>query len=171
MDFPDHKIVQLPQSVWFTSAERAQQANRVLGAHPDFTLLVRDRESEGRAAAQLPDVARRYCWDMALGWTPPSGKLRQRKGGVLVLARTDSEGASGLGNMDVETALGHDVVVADWTSDQVDTLLVAVGAPNPSACRAPAATPRLDGAPSSPARQLHVDQPCEHPWRAKRLRQ
>jgi len=123
-DFPDRKIVQLPQSVWFESPEKAALANAVLGGHPDFTLLVRDSESEGRAAAQLPDVRRRYCWDMALGWSAPTRASAAAPGAapVLVIARTDHEGSSGLGDLDLADEIGAEVHVADWTSAELDTL-------------------------------------------------
>lgn len=113
-DLPDYKIVQLPQSVWFQSAQRAHQANRLLGAHPDFHLLVRDRESAARARAQLPDIATSYCWDMALGWRPPQARTEAGRDGVLVLARTDLEGTSGLSSADLANALGRPVPSVDW---------------------------------------------------------
>jgi pyruvyl transferase EpsO len=63
----DRAIVQLPQSVWFTSERAAARANAVLGAHPRFTLLVRDSESLARACSQLPDVRAALCPDAAFG--------------------------------------------------------------------------------------------------------
>jgi pyruvyl transferase EpsO len=119
-DFPDRKIVQLPQSILFASPENAARANAVLGAHPDFTLLVRDRDTEARARRDLGDVHARFCCDLALGWDP-SPRLRTRSAGpVLVIARTDDEGGSGLGQQDVAGALGRPVTVADWTSREFD---------------------------------------------------
>jgi exopolysaccharide biosynthesis predicted pyruvyltransferase EpsI len=120
-DFRDHRIVQLPQSVWFAEEKYAVNANRILGAHPDFTLLVRDHETEARAAAQLPDVPRRFCWDMALGWTPSVRRTRPRTPSVLLLARTDHEGRSNLADLDL-SGLGHPTMVRDWTSAELDTL-------------------------------------------------
>ncbi|MCF4122238.1 polysaccharide pyruvyl transferase family protein [Antribacter sp. KLBMP9083] len=111
-DLPDYRIVQLPQSIWFQSPARAQRANRLLGAHPDFHLLVRDRESAARAAAQLPDVSTSYCWDMALGWRPARPVTRGT--GVLVLARSDHEGTSGLSSADLTGALDRPVPSVDW---------------------------------------------------------
>lgn len=123
-DFPDRKIVQLPQSVWFGSAQRAAEADTVLGGHPDFTLLVRDSESDERAAAQLPTVRRRYCWDMALGWSAPTQRPAAEPSTepVLLIARTDLEGASGIGEAPLDAAVGAPVHVADWTSSELDTL-------------------------------------------------
>ncbi|MDO7866978.1 polysaccharide pyruvyl transferase family protein [Nocardioides jiangxiensis] len=121
-DFRDRKIVQLPQSVWFSEEKYAANANRILGAHPDFTLLVRDRETEERAAAWLPDVPRRYCWDMALGWDPRPSRKQHGGAPALVVARTDHEGASGLGTADLASDLGVAADVRDWTSPELDTL-------------------------------------------------
>jgi exopolysaccharide biosynthesis predicted pyruvyltransferase EpsI len=121
-DFRDRRIVQLPQSVWFTEEKFAVNANRILSSHPDFTLLVRDHETEARATAWLPDVRLRYCWDMALGWDPQPSRKRARTPSVLVVARTDHEGASGLGSADLPSELGQPVDVRDWTSAELDTL-------------------------------------------------
>ncbi|WP_296667980.1 polysaccharide pyruvyl transferase family protein, partial [Demequina sp.] len=120
-ELPDRRIVQLPQSIWFEEPKRAANANRIIGGHPDFTLLVRDHESEARAAEQLPAVPRRYCWDMALGWTPTRSPGPAPEREVLVLAREDKEGASGLDGAAVEAAAGVPVEVADWTSATLDT--------------------------------------------------
>jgi pyruvyl transferase EpsO len=44
-DFPDRPIVQLPQSMQFTSAARLDRARAVVDAHPSLTLLARDSRS------------------------------------------------------------------------------------------------------------------------------
>jgi exopolysaccharide biosynthesis predicted pyruvyltransferase EpsI len=66
-DTHDRAVVQLPQSVWFASERAAKRANAVLGAHPQFVLLVRDHASLERARRQLPDVRVSFCPDAALG--------------------------------------------------------------------------------------------------------
>jgi pyruvyl transferase EpsO len=113
-DLRDMKIVQLPQSVYFASDTKAEQANAELGAHPDFTLLVRDRSSWERATQQLPDVATRYCWDMALGWQPPRRRHAPSVRPPLVLARRDKEASSGLGSVDLRTVFGIPADRGDW---------------------------------------------------------
>jgi exopolysaccharide biosynthesis predicted pyruvyltransferase EpsI len=117
-DFPGHKIVQLPQSVWFRSERRAAEADRIIGAHRDFTLLVRDTPSQARAAEQLPNVRAAYCHDMALGWEPPffdqlAGSTRR----MLVLARADKENASGLQDVTPDWAPGLVADRTDWRPD------------------------------------------------------
>ncbi|WP_454860204.1 polysaccharide pyruvyl transferase family protein [Promicromonospora soli] len=113
-DLPDLPIVQLPQSVYFASQAKAEQANAELGAHPDFTLLVRDQGSWARAERHLPNVATRYCWDMALGWQPPQRRPARTTRRPLVLARTDKEAASGLASVDLGAQLGAQADRADW---------------------------------------------------------
>lgn len=97
-DFPDHKIVQLSQSIYFEDSTRAAEANRLLSSHPNFVAMIRDKLSLERAREQLPDVNCVFCPDMALGYTPPDSRIEPRGAmpEVLVIARNDRESASGL---------------------------------------------------------------------------
>lgn len=114
-DLPDHRIVQLPQSVYFQSRERAAEANRILGAHRNFHLLARDRASLARAATDLPDVVASFCHDMAFGWdapawtAPTAGEPR-----ILVIARADRESASGLNTLPPDWLPGARLQITDW---------------------------------------------------------
>ncbi|GEL94448.1 polysaccharide pyruvyl transferase family protein [Cellulomonas composti] len=117
-DFRDRRIVQLSQSVWFGAPKAAANADRILGNHPDFTLLVRDLDSQQRAAEQVPSVRTVHCPDMALGWTPRVRRAGAGTAPVLVLARRDHEGVSGLA--DRAAGLGG-AEVLDWTSDRLDS--------------------------------------------------
>ncbi|MEX8058192.1 polysaccharide pyruvyl transferase family protein [Microbacterium sp. 16-032] len=112
-DNHDRRIVQLPQTVYFQSPSRAAQANAILSAHPDFTLLVRDTDSLERASTALPDVNVRLCPDMALGWTPREAQTRGKSRGILVLAREDKEAAGDLA-AEIELHLGPSDEVRDW---------------------------------------------------------
>ncbi|REC97323.1 pyruvyl transferase EpsO [Microbacterium sp. AG157] len=112
-DHHDRRIVQLPQTVYFQSPSRAAQANAILSAHPNFTLLVRDTDSLERALAALPDVNVRLCPDMALGWTPRETLTRGEPQGILVLAREDKEAAGDLA-AEVELHLESSDEVRDW---------------------------------------------------------
>lgn len=112
-EFPDRKIVQLPQTLYFNSKEKAAQANRVFGQHKDFTLLLRDNASIERARQYLPSVETLYAPDMALGWSPdtrPSASTR----GILLLARQDSEAKGDLANLQAKLSVLTQVEVADW---------------------------------------------------------
>jgi pyruvyl transferase EpsO len=64
-DFPDHRVVQLPQSIHFQSRELLQRAREVFQGHGDFTLLLRDKESLAHAGREF-DVPSMLCPDMAL---------------------------------------------------------------------------------------------------------
>jgi len=112
-EFPDRKIVQLPQTVYFQSVAAAAQANEILGRHRDYTLLVRDKLSLERARVQLPDVRAIFCPDSALGWEPkiPAGQRKQNR--MVVLARRDKEASSGLLD-NLGSTVGPDDKVVDW---------------------------------------------------------
>ncbi|MDO9439612.1 MAG: polysaccharide pyruvyl transferase family protein [Beijerinckiaceae bacterium] len=113
IDFPDLRIVQLTQSVVFRDAARAVLANRILGAHPDLTVLIRDEKSLARAAEGLPDVHTMMSFDMALGWDPaPSTSARGSR--ALVIARDDPEASSGLLRAAEKWDAPFEVLVTDW---------------------------------------------------------
>lgn len=57
-DFPDRKIVQLPQSIWFRSPAALEQMSELLSRCHNFTLLVRDEASLAIARRISP---RRQC--------------------------------------------------------------------------------------------------------------
>ncbi|MBW9093092.1 polysaccharide pyruvyl transferase family protein [Microbacterium jejuense] len=109
------EIVQLTQSVMFRDPARAAQANKVLSAHPSFTLLVRDDLSMERAREQLPDVKIERAYDMALGWTPRR-TAEPTPGRVVVIARRDREASSGLAEASEAWRTPYDVHVTDWGS-------------------------------------------------------
>lgn len=97
-DFPDYKVVQMPQSILFHSEDRARRANEVLSQHDDFILLMRDSQSLERAQRDLPGVKARFCYDMAFGYeAPPRSACDETD--VLVIAREDAEKSSGLGSI------------------------------------------------------------------------
>lgn len=112
-DFPDYKIVQLPQSIHFEDAQRAKLADEVLGRHPDLTVLVRESQSLGRAQQSLPNVAVEFCYDMALGWTPSKIPDRDERG-LLAIARADVEASSSLDSVDEDWIVGQHLTVTDW---------------------------------------------------------
>jgi pyruvyl transferase EpsO len=88
-DFPDRRIVQLPQTVWFSTAEASESAGRRLSRHPDFTLMVRDDRSR-ELAEQALGVPAVLCPDMAFALGPLTHRSPPAKE-VVWLARTDIE--------------------------------------------------------------------------------
>jgi pyruvyl transferase EpsO len=105
-EFPEHPIVQLPQSIAFSRADSITRARGAFERHRDFTLLVRDEPSRafaedklGMHATLTPDAA------FALG------QLRQRAApsrDILVLARTDHEARA-------DRRLPTGATTEDWT--------------------------------------------------------
>jgi exopolysaccharide biosynthesis predicted pyruvyltransferase EpsI len=88
-DFPDRRIVQLPQTVWFSSNGASDRARQVLSRHPDLTLMVRDKRSLEFAGREL-EMSPVLCPDMAFALGPLS-RPRSPAKEVVWLARTDIE--------------------------------------------------------------------------------
>lgn len=85
----DRRIVQLPQSIWFRDDGNRERMRRLCASHPDFTLIVRERQSY-ETARRLFDVPTLLCPDMAFGLRTlerPAGASRE----LLWLGREDSE--------------------------------------------------------------------------------
>lgn len=64
MRFPDKRIVQLPQSIWFTDPANIARTAKAIASHGDFHLLARDRASHAFATENFacrawlsPDMA------------------------------------------------------------------------------------------------------------------
>ncbi|MGO4612688.1 polysaccharide pyruvyl transferase family protein [Nocardia sp. 2TAF39] len=91
--FAQHRIIQLPQSVHFEDPDNLSRASAVFDAHPDLTLLLRDRRSlrQARRAFRARCI---LCPDsaMALPELPPPAVAHRR---ILWLKRTDHESANG----------------------------------------------------------------------------
>ena len=110
--FPEHRIVQLPQTIHFAQEENVKRARDVLGRHPRLTVLCRDwrsltiaREELGLDAAVCPDVA----FALDLERAPVAATVP-----VLWLARTDTERR---GVRFLPAAGDPAVRVVDWFSE------------------------------------------------------
>jgi exopolysaccharide biosynthesis predicted pyruvyltransferase EpsI len=109
LDFPDNRIVQLPQTIHFRASESLKRARDVFRAHPDLTLLVRDEESRDVARDHL-HVPATVCPDAAFA-LGPLARGAEPEHDVLWLRRSDKESA--------ETSHAPDgIVVADWIAHQ-----------------------------------------------------
>jgi exopolysaccharide biosynthesis predicted pyruvyltransferase EpsI len=117
--FPDRRVVQLPQSIHFTSEANITATRRMIEQHGNFVLLVRDRESLDLARENFRCESH-LCPDMAFALgsqpVPPGGA------DAVFLLRTDIERGEGRGGVD--PAL-RNVVVADWLDDGRDTRLLS----------------------------------------------
>jgi exopolysaccharide biosynthesis predicted pyruvyltransferase EpsI len=116
-ELPDYRLVQLSQSIFFASEDRARQANDIIGAHPDFHLLLRDSLSIERAEKLLPSLTPIFCYDMALGYDPPALKLAPAPDSLLIIARQDKEGVSGLHTAGDDWVPGLTTTNTDWHSE------------------------------------------------------
>ena len=107
-DFPDRRIIQLPQSIWFRSSAAIAETAALLARQRDFTLLVRDRASLDFAREQFPGVSAASCPDTALA-LERLGRIGPPDVPVLALWRPDSESLGPL------PALPTGWVARDWT--------------------------------------------------------
>ncbi len=85
----DRRLVQLPQSIWFRQPENRERMRRLCAAHPDFTLIVRERQSH-EIASRWFEVPTLLSPDMAFALGPldrPAGRAHAR----FWLGRQDAE--------------------------------------------------------------------------------
>lgn len=89
-DFPDRRIIQLPQSLEFNTADGILQAQRAFSNHPDLVLLLRDSRSLERAQQLFQENSVAFCPDMAFG-VGPLKRVHHANVEMLLLLRKDSE--------------------------------------------------------------------------------
>jgi exopolysaccharide biosynthesis predicted pyruvyltransferase EpsI len=109
--FPHRDVIQLPQTVYFSSTQAAAASRRALNQHNRFVLLVRDEASVATAESMLntpatlvPDMA--FCLGPMARATKPTTPL-------MLLLRTDHEGIGhnlSTAGLSAETA-------SDWMQD------------------------------------------------------
>ncbi len=110
-DFPDHKIIQLPQTIYFMDEWGVGEARRVFNAHRNLTLLCRDQTSLDFARKQFAAPSL-LCPDMAFALGPLERTGPPAKD-ILWLGRTDAESAA----LPVP-ALGANVERTDWLEEE-----------------------------------------------------
>lgn len=112
--YPENRIIQLPQSIYFQSSQAEARCSTVLNSHNDFHLLVRDRRSL-RSARRLYSGPCYLCPDMALCL----GLLRRPTTpvhSILGLLRTDNEGIALAAPSAKES---EEFVNVDWLAESV----------------------------------------------------
>lgn len=114
--YKNHKIVQLPQSIHFQHEENIEKSQKVINAHPDFTLLVRDHKSYDFAKKHytchvelVPDMA------FFLG---PLRRRTQPIVDIYFLKRSDKEQVS-LGEGENPFAQ-LEIKIEDWLDEDAD---------------------------------------------------
>jgi len=112
-DFPDRKIIQLPQSIWFRSPAALDEMSSLLARRPNFALLVRDAASLAFARSYFPSTATSLCPDTALALELPPVELsavdRTADVPVMALWRNDAESSA------VLPPLPEGWISRDWT--------------------------------------------------------
>jgi len=88
--FPDHKIVQLPQTISFTGDVLAR-ARRIYNAHGDLTILARDPRSFELAGEYFPRCQVGMFPDFALGYPYEPPAAGQPRSGTVLCLRDDDE--------------------------------------------------------------------------------
>lgn len=88
-EYPNNKIVQMPQSIYFKKQASLERCRQVFSAHPDLTIMTRDHTSyeiaktiHGGQTELVPDMA------LAMGTIPRPCKPRVP---IYALLRTDQE--------------------------------------------------------------------------------
>jgi pyruvyl transferase EpsO len=108
--WPGRPVVQLPQSIHYTSPENADRMARAIARHGNFVLLVRDEESKAFAERHF-DCRVRLCPDMAfaIGAIEPAAAPDFP---VLAMLRADQERA-----MAYDFEAYPDLPVEDWIGE------------------------------------------------------
>jgi exopolysaccharide biosynthesis predicted pyruvyltransferase EpsI len=111
--FPNHTIIQLPQSIQFRDPASLRRTAQVIARHKSFVLLVRDQASYELASSQF-DCTVRLCPDMAfcLG---PMARSAPPKRSLVILLRSDHEATRSAGRGGLE--MPADALVQDWVQE------------------------------------------------------
>ncbi|MCK1334622.1 polysaccharide pyruvyl transferase family protein [Bradyrhizobium sp. 38] len=111
-EFPDRQIIQLPQTIHFSSKASLQRAADIINAHKKFLILVRDVQSLTVAREEFTAPVD-LCPDMAFCLGPQSSRAAITRN-LLLLLRTDHE--------KVERARSRPLpsfaVVEDWLTER-----------------------------------------------------
>jgi len=107
-DFPDRRIIQLPQSISFRSAAAVAEMAELIARQSDFTLLVRDRASLAFAREYFRGATVAACPDTVLALERPP-RVSPAIAPVVALWRNDSESGGPL------PPVPADWIVRDWT--------------------------------------------------------
>ena len=112
-NFPNHRIIQLPQSIQFNEVSNLDRAKEVLSLHDDFHFVTRDavshRLAQGHFACPLY-----LCPDLALMLDLKPLSSRRKLVNVLVLSRTDDEKASHIASIPSRAITCR---VVDWLDE------------------------------------------------------
>lgn len=115
-DFPDNRVIVLPQTVFFSEEQKLRRAARIFNRHQHLVLLIRDHDSLERLR-NVFDAQLVLCPDSAFA-LHLSDRVRDPLQDFLFLARTDKE-ASGPAR-----ELGPMFPTVDWVNDRAGLALM-----------------------------------------------
>ncbi len=119
-DFPNNRIIQLPQSIFFSDLENLALTQKFLSAHQDFHFVVRDKPSF--SFAQKHFINPLYlCPDMAMMLDLKPLKNRSKSTDVVILSRSDNEKAT---SFDLSESLPFKYHVTDWLDEPIPKLQI-----------------------------------------------
>jgi len=107
---PNHRIIQLPQSIHFDDLTKLEETKRVIAAHRDYHLMVRDHESLAFARQHF-DCPTYLTPDSAFGIDMSRIPRKAQPEGILGLLRTDKELRPDAKD---GAKLFHDCRIEDW---------------------------------------------------------
>ncbi|WP_341328149.1 polysaccharide pyruvyl transferase family protein [Methylotuvimicrobium sp. KM2] len=113
IDFPNNRIIQLPQSINFTDFSGSNSSFEVLSRHKDFHLLVRDIKSYEIAKKHNMNLVY-LCPDMALMLDINPLKIKTKSTDIVVLSRTDKEKVSAF---KPDAPLKNKYQIIDWLGE------------------------------------------------------
>lgn len=115
-DFPNNRIIQLPQSIFFLNKENMRRASSIFQQHSNLTILVRDKVSLEIAITELK-VRAYLCPDMAFN----IGQINMQLDATIPciwLFRDDKEAGSGLSKISKSGVWQY-----DWHIDEHTKLM------------------------------------------------
>lgn len=111
MDFPDRRIIQLPQSLWFLDEKNIADMRAKCRRLRDFHLLVRDGQGLALARDKL-EINAVLCPDMSLGLVDLKSLRTPSRCEALWLARSDTE--SMFSDIPADVSCSMRVEKCDW---------------------------------------------------------
>lgn len=113
-EFPDNRIIQFPQSIYFGDEGNLARSQAILSQHKDFHFIVRDTVSHS-LAKQYYDNPSYLCPDMALMLDlRPLRSPQRRTSDVVVLSRVDEEKAA---HLTAGSGTQVNSVMMDWLDE------------------------------------------------------
>ena len=112
-EFPDNRIIQFPQSIYFANDSNLARSQAILSQHKDFHFVVRDTVSL-RLAREHYDNPSYLCPDMAMMLNLESLQRQRKTADAVTLSRADEEKAAHL-TAGTGAQLNH--VVTDWLDE------------------------------------------------------